>query len=180
MKTKKLVLSVLLAGVALLSLTMGAFAQTPTTTLAPATVQAMTDAINDEYHAYAFYNAVIAKFGAVAPFTNIARAEASHIEALETLFVRYGLPVPADPYAGKIEAPATVQAALQAGIDAEIANVALYDKFNAVTQSDIQFVFQQLRDASQTKHLPAFQRALDNNATGAPSWNQFFGRRWTR
>lgn len=178
MKTRKLVLSVMLASIALLGLTTGAFAQTPTTTLDAATVQAMSDAINDEYHAYAFYNAVIAKFGAIAPFTNIARAEASHIEALKTLFIRYGLPVPADPYVGKIEAPATVQAALQAGIDAEIANVALYDKFNAVTQPDIQFVFQQLRDASQTKHLPAFQRALDNNATGAPSSTFQFGRRW--
>jgi hypothetical protein len=71
-----------------------------------------------------------------------------------------------------------VQAALQAGIDAEIANVALYDNFNAVIQPDIQFVFQQLRDASQTKHLPAFQRALGNNGTGAPSSTLQFGRRW--
>ena len=178
METRKLVLSVLLAGVALLSMTMGALAQAPTTTLDVPTIQAMTDAINDEYHAYAFYNAVIARFGAVAPFTNIARAEASHIESLKMLFVRYGLPVPADPYADKIEAPATVQAALQAGIDAEIANVALYDNFNAVIQPDIQFVFQQLRDASQTKHLPAFQRALGNNGTGAPPSTLQFGRRW--
>jgi hypothetical protein len=180
MKTRKLVLSVLLAGVALLSLTMGAFAQTPTTTLDAATAQAMTDAINDEYHAYAFYNAVIAKFGQVAPFTNIARSEATHIESLKTLFVRYGLPVPADPYAGKIKVPATFQAALQAGIDAEIANIALYDKFNPVTQPDIKLVFDQLRDASQTKHLPAFQRALGNNSTGTSASTQFFGRRWAR
>ena len=44
----------------------------------------MIDAINDEYHARAFYNAVIDKFGEIRPFSNIVQAETRHAETIES------------------------------------------------------------------------------------------------
>jgi len=38
--------------------------------------------------------AVLDKFGSVAPFTNIVQSEATRIAALERLFNAYGLPIP--------------------------------------------------------------------------------------
>lgn len=174
MKTLKILASIAVALIALTSFAMSASAQGPiipavapvTTPLDAATTKALTDALNDEYHAHAFYAAVIAKFGQVAPFTNILRSEQTHIDAIKNLMVRYGVTVPADSYTGTIQAPATLREALQAAVDAEIANVAMYDRFTGIAQSDITSVFQQLRDVSQTRHLPAFQNALNGNTTG--------------
>jgi hypothetical protein len=146
------------------------------------TAQALTDALNDEYRAHAFYEGFIAKFGAVTPFANIVRAESAHIEAVKSLMVRYGMSVPADTFAGQIKIPATLNEALQAGIDAEKANVAMYDRFTFVKESDIQAVFSQLRNVSQTRHLTAFERALGSGAVhglGNPGWGRF-GQRWSR
>lgn len=191
MKTKILV-GVAMAVFAVLSLTVGALAQGPQpgwdwrvqppiagAPLDTQTQQALIDALNDEYHAHAFYQAVIDKFGQVAPFTNILRAESAHIAAVQSLMTRYGLAIPADSYIGQVQAPATLNDALQAAVDAEKANVALYDRFAFITQPDIQAVFAQLRNVSQTRHLPAFENAL-NAGTGTTPQYQFFGRRWTR
>ena len=93
------------------------------------TQQAMIEAINDEYHARAFYNAVIDKFGEIRPFSNIVHAETRHAERLSQLFKRYGLTVPQDSFAGKVEAPETLEIACQMGVAAEIANVKMYDRF---------------------------------------------------
>jgi len=60
-----------------------------------------------------------------------------------------------------IEAPASLAEAAQAGVDAEIANVALYaEQLEAVSDyPDIVDVFINLQRASQEQHLPAFERA---------------------
>jgi hypothetical protein len=57
-------------------------------------IQALHDALDDEYKAWATYNQVIADFGEVRPFINIRDAEGRHIEALQRLFVRYALVIP--------------------------------------------------------------------------------------
>ncbi|MEM8830518.1 MAG: DUF2202 domain-containing protein [Cyanobacteria bacterium P01_G01_bin.19] len=81
------------------------------TSLDVQTQQAMIEAINDEYHARAFYNAVMDKFGEIRPFSNIVHAETRHAERLSQLFKQYGLPVPEDSLAGKLEAPETLEIA---------------------------------------------------------------------
>ncbi|NKB17622.1 MAG: DUF2202 domain-containing protein [Pseudanabaena sp. CRU_2_10] len=109
------------------------------------TRQAMIDAINDEYHARAFYTAAIEKFGTVRPFSNIVRSEDRHVSLWNALFTQYGLPIPVDSFAGKVAVPDTLQAACQAGVEAEIANVAMYDRFlGFVQQPDLQAAFRQL------------------------------------
>ena len=121
-------------------------------------VAALNAGIRDEYHAYTTYQAIIDEFGAVNPFVNIQQAEAQHIAALEIMFDRYDLPVPA-PTAIDTVSFATLQDACAAGAAAEIANLNLYDSWMATVQDypDMVQVFQALRDASEFSHLPAFE-----------------------
>ena len=135
------------------------------TSLDAKTQQAMIEAINDEYHARAFYNAVMDKFGEIRPFSNIVHAETRHAERLSQLFKQYGLPVPEDSFAGKVEAPETLEIACQMGVEAEIANVQMYDNFlDFVQESDLRATFTQLRYVSQNKHKVAFERCLNSRA----------------
>ena len=122
-------------------------------------IRALNEALDDEYLAWATYDQVIADFGEVRPFNNIREAEARHIEALCALFARYGLPVPENPWPGKVARYASLQAACEAGVAAEIDNGALYERLLASTQRpDILRVFRNLQEASQERHLRAFQR----------------------
>ena len=122
-------------------------------------IRALHEALDDEYLAWATYDQVIADFGEVRPFSNIRAAEARHIEALCALFARYGLPVRENPWPGKVTRYASLQAACGAGVAAEIANGALYERLLASTQHpDILRVFRNLQEASQERHLRAFQR----------------------
>jgi len=123
------------------------------------TQQAMRAALDDEYKARAFYTAVIEKFGEVRPFSNIVQAEDRHARRWQTLFSRYGLPIPADPYADQVEAPDTLATACEMAIASEVANVQMYDEFlTFVTESDLRDTFSQLRHVSQNHHKPAFER----------------------
>ena len=122
---------------------------------------ALGEAINDEYKALATYEAVISKLGTLRPFSMIKGAEQQHIASLKTIYDKYGLIPPANTISGTLNAPGTLKEACQIGVEAEIANAALYrDKLiPAVTQyPDITQVFNNLMNASQQKHLPAFQR----------------------
>ena len=177
MKKWQMISSVVVALVAVLSLTASAFAQT-SQPLSNETNAALVMAITDEYKARATYQAVLDKFGSVAPFSNIVQSEAAHIAALERLFNAHGLPIPPDTYAGHVRAPATLKDAAQTGIEAEKANVAMYDGFlTYVQEPDVRAVFAQLRSASQVKHLPAFQKALSRNTNTGPL---YLGPRWSR
>jgi hypothetical protein len=122
-------------------------------------IRALTEALDDEYRAWATYDQIIADFGETPPFGNIREAEARHIKALCALFANYGLPVPANPWPGKVERYSSLQAACEAGVAAEIANGEMYDRLLGMTQrADIISVLRNLRAASQQRHLPAFQR----------------------
>lgn len=131
------------------------------------TKQAMIDAINDEYQARAFYNAVMQKFGSIRPFSNIVQAEDNHVNLWMNLFTQYGMTIPEDTFAGKMSVPDTLKAACQMGIDIEIDNVKMYDRFlQFVTQSDLKAAFSRLRQISQERHLPAFQRCVNRPGNG--------------
>ena len=134
---------------------------TPKTKPDARTQQAMIDAINDEYHARALYKAIIDKFGQVRPFTNIVQSENRHVQLWNKLFNKYGLPIPLDSYAGKIEAPDSLKTACQMGVEGEIANVQMYDRFlEFVQERDLRAAFTQLREVSQNRHKVAFERCL--------------------
>lgn len=133
----------------------------PVGTLSDEAKSAVLAAIDDEYKAHATYSAVIEKFGSVRPFIMIIRAEEQHIAALKAILDKYGVATPSDAWSGKVVASDTVAAACQVGVDAEIANAALYrnDLLPKVTAyPDITTVFTNLMNASQNMHLPAFER----------------------
>ena len=135
------------------------------TQLEGAEIRALYEALDDEYRAWTTYDQVIADFGEVRPFSNIREAEARHIEALRALFDRYGLPLPANPWHGKVTRHANLRDACAAGVAAEIENGTLYERLLASTQRpDILAVFRNLQEASQERHLPAFQRCVERGA----------------
>jgi hypothetical protein len=137
-------------------------------TLTASEIDALHEALDDEYRAWATYDQVIADFGEVRPFSNIRDAEARHIEALRSLYARYGLAVPENPWPGKVTCYASLQEACAAGVAAEIENGALYERLLASTRRpDILAVFRNLQEASQARHLPAFQRCAQRGASGS-------------
>jgi hypothetical protein len=135
----------------------GTYWQTPVGPLDAAEVEALNAAINEEYGALNTYQAVLSRFGSVTPFSRIVRSEQQHVNALSQLFTKYGLEVPDNP--GLVPAPtfASLTAACQTGVDAEIADAALYDTLKpSVDNADILQVFANLQAASLNNHLPAF------------------------
>jgi hypothetical protein len=122
---------------------------------------ALDQAINDEYKALSTYEAIIAEFGSIRPFSMIKGAEEQHIASLKAIYDKYGLTIPVNNWSDKVEVPPTLQAACQLGVDAEIANASLYqdELLSKVSKyEDITSVFTNLMNASQQKHLPAFDR----------------------
>lgn len=161
----------------------GAFAhQASATDLPPATRDALFTALADEYHAEAFYAAVLDKFGEVRPFSNIIVAEQRHAEQLRTVMERYGLDAGENADLGSkaiiAAVPETLAEACAIGVEAEVANRDLYDKTllpAAVGYDDITAVFISLRDASENNHLPAFQRCGGQTAGNGPGHGKGHG-----
>ena len=117
-------------------------------------------ALNDEYHAWALYDQVIAEHGPVTPFTNILGAEAQHVQRLVPLFEGFAvLPVPENPWPGQVASFPSLVTACLAGVEAELVNIELYDWLLTSTErEDILAIYRDLQRASQEKHLPAFER----------------------
>ena len=123
-----------------------------------ADIEALHLALDDEYHALATYLSVMETFGEVEPFASIALAEQKHIDALVNQFNKYGIPVPGNPWLGNAPVFDSLTQACQTGVDAEIANAALYDKLFSMTDNEALIrVFTNLKNASLEHHLPEFE-----------------------
>jgi hypothetical protein len=116
-------------------------------------------AVTEERHAEATYANVVDALGPVKPFTNIVDSERSHVAALVQVAEARGVDVSGATSSGEVS-PSTKTAACRLGVDAEIADVALYDELLPQVSGypDVVRVFTNLRAASQDSHLPAFQR----------------------
>ncbi len=124
------------------------------------TIESMlTYAILDEYLAKATYEEILAVYGDVRPFSKIVIAEQTHIDLLLPLFETYGIDVPENNAAASVVVPDSIASALATGVEAEKANIAMYETFLAQTNlpDDVRTVFESLKAASE-KHLNAFQR----------------------
>jgi len=168
MKRNKFILTV----IALLGAFGLALAAKPSTAnLSEPAKEAIIEALTGpagEYAAYAMYNAVIDKYGEVEPYVSIREAEARHIEALKRVLDRYGVAYPKEnPYIGKVQAPESLEEAAKAWAEGEVENVAMYDRLIGAVSDypDVVRVFENLRRASQEKHLPAFLAAAENGGT---------------
>jgi rubrerythrin len=122
----------------------------------------LTYALQDERIARTEYQVILGTFGSSRPFSNIIKAEESHIRYLVDLFADSKLAVPADDTA-KPAAPKDWASAIEAGRQAEIDNIAMYDTFLARDlPADVRQVFEQLKAASQN-HLRAFTNNSGRN-----------------
>lgn len=133
----------------------------PVAKLDKVVISALEEAIEDEYKALTVYQKVTDTLGMVRPFSMIMGAEEQHIASLKAIFDKYGLEVPKNNWAGKITVPNTLKEACQVGVQAEIANAALYkEKLLPAVKNyeDITLVFTSLMKASEEKHLSAFEK----------------------
>lgn len=122
----------------------------------------LTYAIQDEYLAKNEYLGIIEKFGNVRPFSNIVKSEEQHIALLLPLLEKYGAsPVSENSLKEKVKVPSSLEVAAQIGVDAEIDNIAMYEKFLAQKglPEDMRVAFEDLMRASEN-HLTAFRRQL--------------------
>lgn len=139
------------------------------------TEEMLQAAVEDEYLAREEYRQAIEKFG-TGPFVNIIESEERHITWVTELYTARNMRVPADEAKQYVQLPATALEAAQAGVEAEIANIAMYDYFLAQTlPDDLRTVFTHLRDASQN-HLAAFQQFVENGGSGGGG--RHGGGRW--
>jgi hypothetical protein len=135
-------------------------APTPPVVTDQALAAAMTAAIQDEYHAEEVYLKVLGDFGDVLPFFNIVVAEVRHSTSIGALFETRGWDVPASDWSGdNVPGFTTLAQACEAGAQAELANIALYDELlERDLPADVRQVFENVRAASLNTHLPAFER----------------------
>jgi len=129
--------------------------------------QRLQQALMDEYHAQAFYGAVLAQYGDVRPFSNIHPAEGRHVDALLALYDSFGWTAPENPYSMADFEFRSLEDAAQQARDAEVANADLYaGLFNGLRDPQVEAVFSSLQRASQENHLPALERYLNGEFTG--------------
>ncbi|WP_242020844.1 ferritin-like domain-containing protein [Cytobacillus oceanisediminis] len=109
------------------------------------------------------YINILNTFGEIRTFTQIKAAELRHISASLNLFQRYQVPVPEDISQMFITTPKSIKEAYAAGVQGEIENISMYEKFLAFNiPADARNVFSNLRNAS-LNHLAAFERGLARN-----------------
>jgi hypothetical protein len=107
------------------------------------------------------YRSVLEDFPGAAPFAMIAASEARHVEALQMLLTRRQQAPASSVWAPASFPPfSSVPAACAAGVEAETADAAFYDRYlgRADLPQDVRSVFTNLRAASLEHHLPAFER----------------------
>jgi hypothetical protein len=116
-------------------------------------------AIQDEYAARAEYEYILANFDVTKPFSNIIKAEETHITMLLPLFETYGIEVPTDTSSEHLIPPTDLGETFDIGVIAEILNIEMYNQFleDEDLPDDVREVFVQLRDASMN-HLEAFEK----------------------
>ena len=119
----------------------------------------LTFALEDEYLARGEYRKIMDKLGERRPFSNIIKAEEQHIAWLVPLLENHDTAIPADRGLELAQVPENFAEALQAGVTAETANIAMYERFlQRKLPHDVKTVFEHLLAASRN-HLEAFQRS---------------------
>ena len=133
--------------------------------LSPQEVIALLDALDDLHRAHATYAQVIADFGEVMPFANIVGSKERHIVSLAELMRRFEVPVPTNPWAGKVTRYGSVADACADAVAGERASAALCSRLLAnAERSEIRDVLHELGEASRQRHLPAFQRCVERES----------------
>jgi len=118
-------------------------------------------AVQDEYLARGEYLAIMEKFGSQKPYLNIVRSEETHLAYLEEVYTAYDLEFPDDTSKDHLIIPQDLLEAAQTGVQAEIDNIAMYEKFMTYDlPENIYNVFDALKRGSDS-HLLAFQKQVE-------------------
>jgi len=138
------------------------------------TIEEMLEyALEDEYHAMSEYQAIMDEFDIGRPFSNIIKAEERHIEWLIPLFEDYNVDFISNVSAEYVVIPQSIQDAFEIGVQAEINNISMYDKFlKQDLPSDVKDIFERLKSASEN-HLKAFERNSSGNDGGRRGQGRF-------
>ena len=115
-------------------------------------------ALQDEFLARGEYQKIMNKFGEQRPFSNIIKAEVTHISLLKPLFIKYGFKLSPDRGLELATVPATFAETLKIGVEAEVANIEMYERFlKKDLPTDVREVFNRLLKGSES-HLAAFTK----------------------
>ncbi len=116
-------------------------------------------ALEDEKLALAEYAFIMDEFNVSRPFSNIIKAEQSHQNAILYLYDVYGFEIEEFDASEHVVLPNSLAEIYDVGVEAEIANIAMYDKFLATEDlpDDVRRVFEALKNGS-ISHLQAFER----------------------
>jgi hypothetical protein len=156
------------AGIAAALVAVGALAcgnsnspTAPSSTSLTSEVQtALERSLRDEYRAETTYQGVVEDLGPLAPFVNVLGAEQRHSASIADLFVRRGLTPPPNSWTlAMVPHFTAVPIACAAAATAERSNVTMYDELlRLALPTDVRQVFENVRLASLSNHLPAFER----------------------
>lgn len=114
--------------------------------------------IQDERMALAEYELIMKNFNISKPFSNIVEAEKTHEGLLLDLYKKYGFTVPSFIGSEHVIIPDTLKDTFDIGVEAEIKNIDMYEKFLSYDlNDDVRDVFIKLRDGS-ISHLAAFKK----------------------
>lgn len=131
------------------------------TSPAPATTSGLATSLDTAYAAetgaLATYQNVVKQLGNVLPFPNIITAEQQHVATVKALLTAHGLAVPGA--APGQSSPATLTAACSLGVSTEQNMISMYEQAapQVTAYADVVRAFDNLKQASQVNHLPAFQ-----------------------
>lgn len=101
---------------------------------------------------------MISQLENVYPFSQVVLSEHLHINVLVRQADQYGVTVPENPGLAAQPIFVTLAQSWQAGVNAEIADAALYNTLKPVTtHADLLHVFYNLQFTSLNNHLPTFQ-----------------------
>lgn len=118
-------------------------------------------AVQDEYLAHGEYVAIISEFGSQNPYANIVKSEESHLSYLEQIYDSYDMTFPEDTSEEHLIIPKDLLEAAKTGVQAEIDNIAMYEKFLSYDlPEDVKDVFNALKKGSES-HLLAFEKQVD-------------------
>lgn len=136
--------------------------------LMPREVDALQCALDLTYQGWASCDQVIRRHGAVRPFSRIKVAELRRIHQLRRLFITHGLPIPANPWAGRMPLAESLAGAYAQAVEQERARLRCGRQLLAgVDRVDLRSALSDLVEASEARHLPAFERCGQCRNTAA-------------
>ena len=119
-------------------------------------------AIQDEYLANKEYEKIMDEYGQQRPFSNIKKAEERHISMLKTVLSNNKIEIPKDESSTIVKLPESLDEAYKAGVEAEIENIAMYERFlQQELTVDARRAFEALKNASEN-HLRAFRKFVSD------------------